>query len=52
VATDEFGFMMPGADPSTGIVATGTATRPLEVSASIQDATGSALYALKALARR
>ncbi len=52
VNTDEFGFMKPGLDTETGIIATGTATRPLEVSATIQDATGTALQALKALARR
>jgi len=52
VKTDEFGFMIPGVDPETGFIATGTATRPLEVAAVIQDATGTALQALKALARR
>ncbi|MFC1477578.1 FAD-dependent oxidoreductase [candidate division KSB1 bacterium] len=49
---DDFGFLVPGIDPETGFTATGTATRPLEVSASIQDATGTALQALKVLSRR
>ncbi|MFC1732865.1 heterodisulfide reductase subunit A, partial [candidate division KSB1 bacterium] len=52
VTTDEFGFMAPGTDADTGFIATGTATRPLEVSATIQDATASALEALKVLVRR
>jgi quinone-modifying oxidoreductase subunit QmoA len=51
-AADEFGFMAPGAGSESGIFAAGTSTRPLEVSASIQDATGTALQALKVLARR
>jgi quinone-modifying oxidoreductase subunit QmoA len=52
VTKDEFGFMVPGVDPKSGIIAAGTATRPLEVSASIQDATGAAVEVLKAMARR
>ncbi|MCP4726968.1 MAG: CoB--CoM heterodisulfide reductase iron-sulfur subunit A family protein, partial [bacterium] len=49
---DEFGFIVPGVDPKSGIIAAGTATRPLEVSGSIQDATGAAVEVLKAMARR
>jgi quinone-modifying oxidoreductase subunit QmoA len=44
VTRDEFGFLVNG--PGTGIVGTGTVMRPLDVSASIQDATGAALRAI------
>ncbi|MFC1555592.1 heterodisulfide reductase subunit A, partial [candidate division KSB1 bacterium] len=52
VTTDEFGFIPSGVDANTGFIAAGTATRPLEVSAVIQEATGTPLQALKAIARR
>jgi len=40
---DEFGFIVP--DPEKGLVPAGTTVRPLDVSSSIQDATGAALRA-------
>jgi quinone-modifying oxidoreductase subunit QmoA len=46
---DEFGFITP--DTSKGVIGAGTATRPLDVSASIQDATGAALRAINIGAR-
>jgi quinone-modifying oxidoreductase subunit QmoA len=48
---DEYGFLAPGAQPA-GIIAAGSAKGPLDVSASIQDATGSALEAINCLSRR
>ena len=47
---DEFGFIVQDAD--AGVVGAGTAIRPLEVSATIQDATGAALKAITLEARR
>ncbi len=41
---DDFGFVAPDGDK--GIVGAGVANRPLDVSASIQDATGAALRAI------
>lgn len=47
---DHFGFLVPDADAN--VIGTGTAVRPLEVSGTIQDATGAALRAINAGARR
>jgi quinone-modifying oxidoreductase subunit QmoA len=47
---DEFGFII--ADSGKGVVGAGTAIRPLEVSATVQDATGAALKAIIAGNRR
>jgi quinone-modifying oxidoreductase subunit QmoA len=47
---DEFGFIVQDAD--NGVIGAGTAVRPLEVSATIQDATGAALKAINAGVRR
>jgi len=47
---DEFGFIVPGSD--TGVIGAGTALRPLDVSATVQDATGAALKALNLGKRR
>jgi quinone-modifying oxidoreductase subunit QmoA len=41
---DEFGFISP--DTGNGIVGAGVATRPYDVSASVQEATGAALKAM------
>jgi quinone-modifying oxidoreductase subunit QmoA len=49
-ALDEFGFIAPGAD--TGIIGAGVATRPVDVSLAVQDATGAAMRALNAGGRR
>jgi quinone-modifying oxidoreductase subunit QmoA len=47
---DEFGFIAP--DGETGVIGAGVATRPVDVATSVQDATGAALKALTAGARR
>lgn len=47
---DEFGFLIPDGD--RGIIGAGSALRPMDVAGSIQDATGAALKALTAEARR
>jgi len=47
---DEFGFIVT--DTEGGVVGAGTTVRPMEVSASIQDATGAALRALNVGTRR
>ncbi len=47
---DDFGFIAPDGDK--GIVGAGVANRPLDVSASIQDATGAALRAINIAGRR
>jgi len=47
---DDFGFIVP--DTGKGVLGTGSAVRPMEVSASIQDATGTALKALNIGTRR
>jgi quinone-modifying oxidoreductase subunit QmoA len=47
---DEFGFMAP--DGATGVIGAGVSTRPFDVAMSVQDATGAALKALTAGARR
>jgi len=41
---DEYGFIAP--DPETGIIGAGVANRPVDVAASVQDATGAALKAI------
>jgi quinone-modifying oxidoreductase subunit QmoA len=43
-ALDEFGFVAPNS--TTGVISAGVATRPFDVAASVQDATGAALKAL------
>jgi quinone-modifying oxidoreductase subunit QmoA len=47
---DEFGFIAP--DGEAGVIGAGVATRPVDVVTSVQDATGAALKALIAGARR
>jgi len=47
---DEFGFVDP--DNTNGVIGTGTALRPVDVSASIQDSTGAALKAIIIAGRR
>jgi quinone-modifying oxidoreductase subunit QmoA len=49
-ALDEFGFIAP--DPAAGIIGAGVANRPADVSVTVQDATGAALKAINAGARR
>ena len=44
VMRDEYGFVSPAVD---GVLATGVAARPVDVTTSIQDATGSALKAIQ-----
>jgi quinone-modifying oxidoreductase subunit QmoA len=46
---DEYGFIVVD---GKGVVGAGTAVRPLDVSASVQDATGAALRALNRVGRR
>ncbi|MCP4580845.1 MAG: CoB--CoM heterodisulfide reductase iron-sulfur subunit A family protein [candidate division Zixibacteria bacterium] len=41
---DDYGFIAP--DPNTGVVGAGVANRPVDVAASVQDATGAALKAI------
>jgi len=41
---DEFGFIAP--DSGRGVIGAGTVTRPFDVAASVQDATGAALKAI------
>jgi heterodisulfide reductase subunit A-like polyferredoxin len=50
VVLDEMGFITPQTE-SDGLIGTGTCTQPLEVSCSIQDATGAALKGLLQLGR-
>ena len=45
IIRDDMGFITPQTE-SAGLIGTGTCTQPLEVSASIQDATGAALKGL------
>jgi quinone-modifying oxidoreductase, subunit QmoA len=47
---DEFGFIV--ADAGTGVIGAGTVMRPMEVSATVQDATGAALKAITVGGRR
>lgn len=47
---DEFGFIAPYT--GKGVIGAGVATRPVDVATSVQDATGSALRAINAGARR
>ena len=49
-ALDEFGFIAP--DGATGVIGAGVATRPVDVSLAVQDATGAAMQALNAVGRR
>jgi quinone-modifying oxidoreductase subunit QmoA len=42
---DDFGFLVAGED--AGVIGAGTAVRPLEVSATVQDATGAVLKAIR-----
>jgi heterodisulfide reductase subunit A-like polyferredoxin len=49
-ALDEFGFIAP--DGASGVIGAGVANRPVDVVTSVQDATGAALKALTAGARR
>jgi heterodisulfide reductase subunit A-like polyferredoxin len=48
-ALDEFGFIAP--DGATGIIGAGVAMRPVDVSMTVQDATGAALKAMNAATR-
>jgi len=41
---DEYGFIAP--EPTTGVIGAGVANRPVDVAASVQDATGAALKAI------
>lgn len=47
---DEFGFMTP--DEGAGVIGAGVAVRPVDVAATVQDATGAALKAINAGGRR
>jgi len=47
---DDFGFIVP--DAANGLVGAGVASRPYDVSATVQDATGAALKALNSGTRR
>ncbi|MFH1726517.1 MAG: CoB--CoM heterodisulfide reductase iron-sulfur subunit A family protein [Elusimicrobiota bacterium] len=47
---DDFGFIAP--DEDAGVIGAGTSTRPLDVSSSVQDATGAAASALIAVSGR
>ncbi len=47
---DEFGFIIP--DTGQGVIGAGTSIRPMEVAASVQDATGAALKAINHGMRR
>lgn len=47
---DDFGFVLP--DTDNGVVGAGVASRPFDVSATVQDATGAALKALNIGMRR
>jgi quinone-modifying oxidoreductase subunit QmoA len=49
-ALDEFGFVV--ADANSGVIGAGTTMRPFDVATSVQDATGAALKAIIAGARR
>jgi quinone-modifying oxidoreductase subunit QmoA len=49
-ALDEFGFIAP--DAVTGVIGAGVAMRPVDVSMAVQDATGAAMKAINAGARR
>jgi quinone-modifying oxidoreductase subunit QmoA len=49
-AMDEFGFIAPNGDG--GIIGAGVAMRPVDVAMAVQDATGAALKAITAGARR
>jgi quinone-modifying oxidoreductase subunit QmoA len=47
---DEFGFVVP--DEGAGVIGAGVAVRPVDVAATVQDATGAALKAINAGGRR
>jgi quinone-modifying oxidoreductase subunit QmoA len=47
---DEFGFIAP--DAKNGVIGAGVANRPVDVSLTVQDATGAALKAINAGTRR
>jgi quinone-modifying oxidoreductase subunit QmoA len=47
---DQFGFIAP--DSGQGVIGAGTAIRPFDVAASVQDATGAALKAINVGLRR
>jgi quinone-modifying oxidoreductase subunit QmoA len=47
---DEFGFIAPG--DGKGVIGAGVAMRPVDVAASVQDATGAALKAINAGGRK
>ena len=49
-ALDEFGFIAP--DVAAGVIGAGVSMRPVDVSMAVQDATGAALKAINAGARR
>ena len=49
-ALDEYGFIAPNG--GTGIIGAGVAMRPVDVATAVQDATGAALKAMGAGARR
>jgi heterodisulfide reductase subunit A-like polyferredoxin len=51
VALDENGFVRTDDAAGTGIVGAGTCTQPLEVSCTIQDATGAALKGILQLGK-
>jgi quinone-modifying oxidoreductase subunit QmoA len=51
LALDEMGFIRTDDDVPPGIIGAGTVTQPLEVSCSIQDATGAALKAIHQLGK-
>lgn len=51
VAYDEYGFLLAG-QSTPGIVGAGCAKRPIDVAASVQDATAAALKAIQATFRR
>jgi quinone-modifying oxidoreductase subunit QmoA len=51
VALDDFGFVRTDDGVPAGVIGAGTVTQPLEVSCSIQDATGAALKAIHQLGR-
>jgi quinone-modifying oxidoreductase subunit QmoA len=49
---DDFGFVLADNSSSQGVIGAGTAVRPMEVSGSVQSATGAALKAINRKARR
>jgi len=51
LAYDEYGFILAG-QPAAGIIGAGCVKRPVDVAASVQDATAAALKAIQATFRR